>query len=263
MFDITPYKDYIEIDSPIPYVTKKKEIVMLYPILTKDANKFINSYDILRIDKNNIEDINIIQSSYLQFLFQVVLYNDLFKKIEKPSPYYWKFIYIMELCFKLDDINKQLLIKVNDKGKFVLYIKDVLIDYKDFDNLIQLIMYQNVYGYEDESDMNTDIKQAIDEYYALTNKGKEIVSLERKMSIIGAHTGILKKDLLPMTYYSFLSLFEATVEEIDYIVNKNIEANGGKFNKPLEHFVYKNKKSKYAGAFARKEKVEQGLQKIG
>jgi hypothetical protein len=266
MFDITPYQNYIEIDSPIPYITRKKETVMLYPVLTKDANKFVPSYDILRIDKNKIGDVNIIQSSYLQFLLQVVLYDDLFggaDGVKAPHTiFYWKFIRILELCFQLDNISEQFLIKINDKGKFVLFIKDILIDYKDFNNIIQLIMYQNVYGYEDDTDMNPDIKEAIDEYYALVNKGKETVTLERKISIVTAHTGILKKELLLMTYYSFMSLFEAVVDEIDYVVNKNIEANGGKFKQPIEHFVYRDKKSKYSNAFGKKESLEKGFKKI-
>lgn len=262
MFDIAPYLDYIEMDVPIPYLTRNKEIVNLYPILTKDSNKFIKSYDILKIDKNSINDINIIQSSYLQFLLQVVLYEDLFTKVLKPSVYYWKFIHILELCFKLDNINEDFIIKINDKGKFILFIKGVLIDYKDFDNLIQLILYQNIYDYEDESDMNDDVKKTINDYYSLVNKGKEVITVERKISVITAHTGILKRDLLSMTYYSFSSLFEAVINEIDYVVNKNIEANGGKFKRPIDHFVYRDKRSKYENVFVRKDKIEQGLQKI-
>ena len=123
-------------------------------------------------------------------------------------------------------------------------------------------MYQNVYGYEDDTDMNPDIKQAIDEYYSLVNKGKEPITLERKISVVTAHNGIMKKELLLMTYYSFMSLFEAVVDEIDYIVNKNIEANGGKFKQPIEHFVYRDKKSKYSNAFGKKESLEKGFKKI-
>lgn len=266
MFDITPYINHIDIDEPITYITRKKEAITLYPVLTKEANRFISSYDILLIDKNKLGNVDIIQSSYLQFLMQVVLYEDLFGKagslVIPHTMEYWKFVSIMELCFKLDKISEQLLIKIDEKGKFVLYIKGVLVDYKDFNNLIQLIMYQNIYGYEDETDMNPDIREALDAYFELVNKGKKPITIERKISIVSSHSGILKKDLLSMTYYSFISLFNAVVEEIDYIVNKNIEANGGKFKQPIEHFAYKEEKGKYAYAFGNKEKMEKGLAKI-
>lgn len=265
MFDVKPYLNYIDMDEPIPYITRRKELVTLYPILVKDSNKFINSYDILTIDKNSMGNIDFIQSSYLQFLLQIVLYNDICSGMDKDfihSENYWKFTNILELCFGLNKIHEEFGIKINDMGKFILNIKGSIVDYKDFNNIIQLIMYQNILGYEDETDINPDIKEEIDKYYRVVNKGIESVSLGRKCSIITAHTGIQKKDLMLMTYYSFSLLFDCVVEEIDYVVNKNFEANGAKFKKPIEHFVYKHKVNKYANAFGDKNSLEKGLKKI-
>ena len=261
-FDIAPYESYIEMDEPIPYITRHKQVIMLYPVTVKNANDFINCYNVLTIDKNAINDIQVIQSSYLQFLLQTVLGEELFGKVEKHSIRYWQFVRIIELCFGLDKIEEQLTIKVDDKGKFILEINGVIIDYKDFEDIIQIIQYQNIYDYEDERDLDPDYKKAIDEYYSLVNKNKEPITLERKISIISAHNGMLKKDLLEMTFYSFTSLFNAVVEQIDYIVNKNFEANGGKFKKPIEHFAYKNKKGKYADAFINKKNIGQGFKNV-
>lgn len=261
-FDISPYKSYIETDQPIPYYTRENQKIELYPVLTKNSYDFINCYSILTIDKNAIGDVQIIQSSYLQFLLQVVLGKDLFTKVTEHSRQYWQFVKIMELCFGLDKIEEQLVIRIDNKGKFILEIKGVNINYKDFDNIIQIIQYQNIYDYEDERDINPDYKKAVNEYYSLINRDKEPITLERKISIISAHNGILKKDLLEMTFYSFNSLFNAVVEQIDYIVNKNYEANGAKFKKPLEHFAYRNKKSKYADAFVNKKSIEKGLKNV-
>lgn len=261
-FDVTPYRNFIETDRPIPYYTRENQKIELYPVLTKNSNDFINSYRILTIDKNAIGDVQIIQSSYLQFLLQVVLGKDLFTKVETHSQQYWQFVKIMELCFNLDKIEEQFVIRIDNKGKFILEIKGVTINYKDFDNIIQIIQYQNIYDYEDERDVNPDYKKAVDEYYSLINRDKEPLTLERKISIISAHNGILKKDLLEMTFYSFNSLFNAVVEQIDYIVNKNYEANGAKFKKPIEHFAYRNKKSKYADAFVNKKSIEKGLKNV-
>ena len=261
-FDITPYRNYIEMDKPIPYVTRHKQVISLYPVKLKEANDFVNCYNVLTIDKNIFEDIEIIQSSYLQFLLQMVLGQDLFGKVEKHSMRYWQFVRIIELCFGLNKIEEQFKIKINEKGKFILEINDVIIDYKDFDNIIQIIQYQNIYDYEDERDLNPDYKKAVDEYYSLVNKNKEPITLERKISIVSAHNGMLKKDLLEMTFYSFTSLFNAVVEQIDYVVNKNFEANGGKFKKPIEHFAYKNKKGKYADAFVNKKNIGQGFKNV-
>lgn len=264
MFDIKPYQSYIELDKPIPYFTRKNQVIELYPVLLKDAYDFLNCYNILTIDKNTVGNIEIIQSSYLQFLLQVVLGKDLFGKVEKHSVQYWQFITVMRLCFKLDIKDaEQLKITVNDKGKFLLIVKGIEINYKDFDNIIQLIQYQNIYNYEDESELNPDFKKAVDEYYALRNKGQEPLTLERKMSIVSAHNGMLKKDLLEMTYYSFEALFNSVVQQIDYVVNKNFEANfkanGGKLKEPIEHFAYRNKKSRYANAFVNKRSIEKGF----
>ena len=73
-FDVTPYESYIEMDKPIPYVTRHKQVILLYPVKLKEANDFVNCYNVLTIDKNTFEDIEIIQSSYLQFLLQIRAY---------------------------------------------------------------------------------------------------------------------------------------------------------------------------------------------
>ena len=55
---------YITFDKPVKY-----KGIDIYPIKVKDYYTFINAYDVLTIDKNNIPDVNIIQMSYLFFMF--------------------------------------------------------------------------------------------------------------------------------------------------------------------------------------------------
>ena len=59
----------------IPYKLKKGEDLSIKPILVKDFLRYDYAKEILLISKNEINDIKIIQESYLDFLI-----NDICKK---------------------------------------------------------------------------------------------------------------------------------------------------------------------------------------
>jgi hypothetical protein len=69
MIDIEQLKlTYFQNDEPCPYKLKCGYELKIYPIKVKDWSIFDKSLDILQIEKNEINDIKIIQMSYLDFL---------------------------------------------------------------------------------------------------------------------------------------------------------------------------------------------------
>lgn len=246
-------RDYFPFDKEIPYITRKKQQICIYPILTKDSNLFLSCIDILNINKNEINNLEVIQMSYLQFICNV-LFEDKNNIV--------KFINLLELCFRVDSNNNDIKYYKDEKDKMVLNIKGVDIDSKDFDSIKKIILYQNLSDYDDEY-ISPELKKVINDYYSLRNSNIEYPNIENQIAIIQAHNGMRKQDLLNMTYRSFKLLFDSVVREIDYIINKTASMSGFcKFEKPIEHFAYKPKKNKYADVFMSSDKFKEKIKPI-
>ena len=64
--------NYFQNDYPCPYKLKNGGDILIYPILVKDYSLYEYYKQIMELDKNSINDIEIIQMSYLDFLVKVV-----------------------------------------------------------------------------------------------------------------------------------------------------------------------------------------------
>ena len=220
-------------DEPVLYTLENEKTIKIYPVSMRESEFFLNSKDILEIDKNSIPDVKIIQMSYLQFLGEVVLQNK--ENIQK-------LLNILKICLKFND--PYLFLGKDKKVILVDKEKDIIINSKDFDNIKQIILYQNIIDYDDEY-VNPELKKKLDEEAYLKSRNIEIPSLERKIAIITAHTGILKSTQLDMTYRSHSLLFKEVYEESEYITLYPLMAYSGNANK-VDKWIYKTKKEKFA-----------------
>ena len=66
---------YFQNDEPCPYKLKCGYELNIYPIKVKDWGIYEHSISILQIDKNKINDIKIIQMSYLEYLYNLYSAN--------------------------------------------------------------------------------------------------------------------------------------------------------------------------------------------
>jgi hypothetical protein len=64
---------YFQNDEPCPYKLKCGYELKIKPISVKDWSIFSKSLEILQLHKNEINDIQVIQMSYLEYLVRVVL----------------------------------------------------------------------------------------------------------------------------------------------------------------------------------------------
>ena len=85
----------------------------------------------------------------------------------------------------------------------------------------------------------------MDEVDAVKNFGKEFPTLERKMNIITAHTGITKEQQKKMTFREHQGVFEEVTGEVDFLTTRALSLKYGV--KDAEHWIYRNKKGKYDG----------------
>ena len=225
-------KAYFYFDLPVEYIIKDKSL-FIYPITVKDSEIFLSSASVLSIDKNASDSVEIIQMSYLAFI-----YNILFQDEINIS----KFANILKYCLHVEkpymgfDDNSRPYLKIND---------DISIGAKDFDNIRRIIMYQNLVHYDDEY-VNPEIKKMMDEVDAVKNAGIEPPSIERRMAIITAHCGISKQEQMNMTYRSHSLLFEEVYGEVEFETTRPILLYAGKGNE-IDHWIYKKKKGKYDG----------------
>lgn len=229
-------------DEPIPF-----KGLFIYPVLVKDYINFCYSYEICTIDKNAIPDVEIISMSYLDYILSILIRDTtLVDDISVGMLYTKKLLDLLCLCFHVEptDINI-----AHDGKHYNLIIKDIALNDKDFSDFIQIISYLNIYDYSDEY-VDPNIKKAIDEYYSVTSKDLVVPDIEEKISYVTLMTGILKKDLLEISYREFEKIFHNGLNKIEYQINKQASMSGFvKFEKPIEHWVYKQKKSKYSDAF--------------
>lgn len=224
---------YFYIDKPVNYILQNKTNIQIYPISLKESEIFLSSVGLLKIDKNSMPSVEIIQMSYLQFIVDI-----LFKQDENNKQ---RFLNLLILCLH----QKNLKIFKNDNGKPFLANEDfsIIITHMDFEDIKRIILYQNILHYNDEY-INPELKKSMAEMDELRLKNIEVPTLERKIAIITAHTGISKKEQLEMTYRSHELLFEEVCGEIDFITVRPIALYCGK-GREFGHWIYKKKSGKF------------------
>lgn len=238
-------KAYFYFDLPVEYKIKDKTL-FIYPITVKDSEIFLSSMSVIDIDKNASDSVEIIQMSYLAFIYNVLFQDEI--NISK-------FVNILKYCLHVEnpyvgfDDNSRPYLKIND---------DFSIGPKDFDNIRKIIMYQNLIHYDDEY-INPEAKRAMNELDALRNANIELPSIERKMAIITAHCGISKQEQMNMTYRSHSLLFEEVYGEVEFETTRPILLYAGKDNE-MDHWIYKKKKGKFVGYF---QSAKQYIEKMG
>ena len=219
---------YVAFDRPVEY-----EGFKIYPIKVKDYYDFVNNYLILKLEKNKIPDVKIIQMSYLQFISDVLIPSD--------SMYATSLGTILLLCLGMTDP----MLQRDDKGKPYLQDDDIVIKPNHFEEIMRIILYQNDARYDDEY-INPDLKKAMQDMDKLKAKGKEPPNLERRIAIVTAHTGVLKKDLLEMTLRSFDALFSEVVGEVEFLTTRALILYSGQAEK-ADHWLFPKKKDKFEG----------------
>ena len=228
---------YVTLDLPVDYKGLK-----IYPITVRDYYDFAICADVLNIDKDSIQDLDVITMNYLDFLVFYCIKNS---DANNSQFFYEKLISILTLCLKPNKIQ----IGISENQHAVILCDDIEINAQDFDDIRKIIMYQNYVEYDDTY-VNPDIKAAYDEYWRVKNKDIIMPNLEERMADTTAMTGLCKKDILDMTYREFEMVFNAAREKLEYQINKTGEMSGMvKFKNPIEHWIFKRKKSKYEGVF--------------
>lgn len=234
-------KEYFYFDKEVPYELKCGTTINIYPILLEDWYIFEKCYEILVFNKREVPIPEIIQMSYLQFLLEVLCGEEINVN---------RLMKILELCLHVD-LNTDKIKFIYDEHKKPNIVwcnkRDIIkaiISPKDFDDIKKIILYQNIPNYDDTY-MSKDVREVINETIRVRDGNFEPITIEDKMGFLGNEIGLLKKDMLKMTYREFDIRFNMAVERMDYQINKTAELVGNvKFNRKIEHLLKKTKKNK-------------------
>lgn len=237
---------YFYFDKPVEYKLNDY-ILKIYPINVSESEYFLSSIGLFSIDKNSAPSVEIIQMSYLQFIFDVLLKQD--------KNNLNKFINLLSLCLHMKDPR----INFDEKGKPFLIEgnNEYCINGQQFEDIRRIILYQNLINFDDTY-INPELKKAMNEVDELKNKDIDPITIERKMAIISSHTGISKKEQMDMTYRSHSLLFEEVCGEVEYTtVYPIVLLSGNKDN--MDRWIFKKKKNKIDDYITQVDKYTQSM----
>lgn len=236
VYDINYFQNYI----PVEYKLRKGEILNINPILVKDYLIYSNCSEILSIDKDRINDINVMQMSYLQFLYEKIINNnvDSFAK-EKLSWICWKIFGYENYLFDYDKERITLcLIGKNDKNENVY---DKIITPKEFDEIIQIIFSQNDKTY-DNRHYSEDVKELIKKYRAKILKTQKIPTLEERLNFVSSKLGKFSNELRELTFREFQGIYDSCLDSEIFLSRKIIQASYKYKVDDFQHPLFEPKK---------------------
>lgn len=247
---------YVPLGLPIPF--KKWHV---FPITVKDSYFWKKTFDILMVDKNSINNIEIIQMSYLKYLVVEGL---------KDETVLGKLNNILSLCLHLQNYTLDIELEEKTNEVVLLIVPNVEVNSgkilpnyseakkitaQEFDELKKIILYQNIYGYDDKY-IDPDVKKVINRYYSVVNRNTPIVTLEKRIAVVMASTGMTLEQINNMTFRSFNLVFDTIVDKVDYTILRQAELSPDiEFKKPIEHWVFKEEHDKYKDAFVDYDQV--------
>lgn len=235
---------YFQNDEPIPYKLKCGYEIIISPILVKDWSIFESSIDILKIDKNKMGNLEIIQMSYLTFLKNYIY------SVENKSIETQKLLNIFNLS-----MNEKYISFGENKGKTCLCLLEEdgkikgFINQKEFDIITSIILHQNLYNYDDR-EVDSDVMELMQDYYRIKYKNAHNPTLEEQKTYVIAKTGIGMAQINNMTYRTFSQVYSHAVNDVIYIGQKIIQGSYKyKVDEDITHPLYTKEKDKYEELF--------------
>lgn len=228
-------------DYDVPYKLKDGKILNIKPILVKDYPYYEVSKQILEIQKNEVNDIRVIQMSYLEFVENLTKQDSIFVN---------NIITICKLCFGYEKIGFS---KHNNKTCLCLCNEDEIVEYiitsKDFDTIIKIILNQNDSNYDNRY-VSPEVRELMESYYKVKAKDFRSPTLEEKKAYTTSRTGIGLSQLNEMTYRYFDLVYNASVNSEIYMTQKMVQCSY-KYDvkQDVKHPLFEQKKDPYAEIF--------------
>lgn len=244
---------YFQNNKPVPYQLKCGIQLSIEPIRVENWAEFERAIPVLKIEKNDTSDVEIIQMSYVAFL-------ELLSK--SNAVYYNMLCTILKYSLGMEYIGF-----ANNNGKVCICETDVptddedskiiaIITPKEFEDIKKIILYQNIYDYEDIY-MSADIRKAIEDYNRIKYKNVASPTLEKKKIFVMSKNGTSENRINKMFYRTFSQIFKTLVDNDIYFANKMVETSQKSDVKEISvHPMFAKDIDKIGEAFTTKESLE-------
>lgn len=207
------YMRELYFDLPITYKELK-----IYPIKMKEYLEFHMLVDCLLIDKNSIPDVNIINMSYLRFLY--------YESAEKGLPYV--FMLKALLCLVLHmDLEEEINFYINDKNQAFFKVRGVEYNSNDFNKIVNIIFEQNCIDAIDNT-IQKEIRDALEkaQEYKIAQNHRKICSLEEQMICVLISTPLKFEDIYELTIRKFTKIIERVNLKMHYQIYLSASMSG-------------------------------------
>jgi hypothetical protein len=263
LININALKDiYFASDEPVPYRLKYNNTeIKIRPIKVRNWAEFSSCLDCLTFDKAELNDIDIIKMSYLEFIFHMHINGSEMINLYKLSTII-KYALGEELI-SVEDYNDKTCLAILDastkkeiNGEMRANIK-YYINQKEFEEIKKIILFQNIVDYDDRY-VSPDVKELYNTYMKAMSKNQEDPTLERKKVFVMSKVGCSIKDINEMSYRIFDQLYLTNVE-IDLYLARKIIQSSQKYDvkEDIIYPLFEKKKDKYECIFTSTDTLAQ------
>ena len=215
---------YFSNGESVPYRLKCGKEILINPILVKDWGTVESSMNVLKIRKDEINNVEVLQMKYMDFLIMLC------KEDESVTSGL-----ITILAYSLNAKDNNMSFEIHN-GKNEIAISDVdgngIIEYsinaKEFEDIKTIILHQNLYDYDDRY-IDPNIRRAIEAYNKLKMKNQATPTLEMQKVFVMSKTGMSMKQINRMTYRSFMQVYKFCIKE-DLYISRNIMKSSQKYD---------------------------------
>lgn len=243
-----------------PYHLKEGGDIEIKPVLLKDYPYYNNAVGILTLPKNEVNDIEIIRMSYLEYLIKVVFPSN--------KDYEMLMRYLLDLCLGAEYVafmikNNKPIIVICDKEQVVKHI----INSREFDDISEIILNQNDAHYDNRT-VNPEVRQLMEDYYRIKYKDVSVPSLEKRKAFVSSKIGKTFKELGEYTCREFEEIYRAMLDSEIYMATKITEASYKyEVKEQTKHPQYEPEKDRFEEIFSDtsvlKDKGFKGADNIG
>lgn len=222
----------------VPYELHKGGIIYIKPILVQDYLRYEWAKSILTIAKNEINNIEVIQMSYLDFLIKHIFKQNQDEEI--------KLKWIIKLCLDEDyvAVGDNCIVICDEKYQ----VKSV-ISTREFDDISKIIQAQNDIDYDDRY-VSPEVKELMKDYYKVKYKDVTSPSLEKKKAFVSSKIGKTFQQINVLPYREFDLIYNACKDSEIYIGQKIIQGSYKyQVKEDIKHPLFEPKKDQYEELF--------------
>ena len=152
-----------------------------------------------------------------------------------------------------EPLKPTLTVRKDDAGKTEMCVQGHTITSADFDRLRQIVLFQNIPDYRDESWVDPSLKKDREERMEMERRQNDVhASVEDKVICLAISVGYKPKDIYEMTVREFTKALSKVDDLINYQITK-LAAMTGLVSLPkgkkLEHWIYKPDKDMYGDEY--------------